>query len=349
MLAIFRISITILWPLCQGFVPFHNIVPNFVAPEHFAREPSFASSSSSKKRWAAMTEDDGVRAQHCHGRNTAMALNQEKMAARDLVAELKNKRAAVTSAAAEEPMNTAQIEEMETAAAHRELDACWFLNVSKEVQDAAVESGDLNNVECLQALTGTAFFDTGIAFNGQPLCKSTEEQMPLACSVYFCAVPTGTGTPGWCCGNHLFRSEKDKSRWDNACGLRTLCWAGGQHNVPNNGAEIKAAGADLELLSNAYCFELPRNGPRRAAHIEKNVAFVDRSEGLVAEVNGSERFISIGCGHTSQFCKVADVGGITCEEEGAEQHKGKAHGKSFFVTNDKQPKKVWNELDWNEL
>ena len=78
------------------------------------------------------------------------------MAARDLVAELKNKRAAVTSAAAGQPMNTAQIEEMETAAAHRELDACWFLNVSKEVQDAAVESGDLNNVECLQALTGTA-------------------------------------------------------------------------------------------------------------------------------------------------------------------------------------------------
>ena len=101
-----------------------------------------------------------------------------------MAAEQKNKRAAITSAAegvaepkandpvlqasskvkavktepaAEEPMNTAQIEEMETAAAHRELDACWFLNVSKEVQDAAVESGDLNNVECMQALTGPAF------------------------------------------------------------------------------------------------------------------------------------------------------------------------------------------------
>ena len=120
--------------------------------------------------------------------------------------------------------------------------------------------------------------------------------------------------------------------------------------MPNNGAEIKAAGADVELLSNAYCFELPRNGPRRAAHIEKNVAFVDRSEGLVAEVNGSEGFIRyFGCGHTSQFCKVADVGGITCEEEGAEQQKGKAHGKSLFLTNDKQLKKVWNEHYWNEL
>ena len=80
-----------------------------------------------------------------------------------------------------------------------------------------------------------------------------------------------------------------------------------------NRADIQAAGADLELLSNAYCFELPPHGPRRAAHIEKNVALADRSEGLVAEVNGIERFISIGCGHTSQFCKVADVGGIACE------------------------------------
>ena len=232
-----------------------------------------------------------------------------------------------TELAAEEPMNIAQIEEMETA--HRELDGCWCMNVCEEVQDAAEESGNMDMVECMQALTGTSFFDTG---NGQPLHRPTEEQMPLACSLYFSAVPTGTpGTPGWCCGNHLFRSETDKSRWDNACGLRTLCWAGGQHNVPNNGAEIKAAGADLELLSNAYCFELPRNGPRRAAHIEKKVAFVDRSEGLVAEVNGSERFIrSFGCGHTSQFCKVADVGGITFEEEGAEQQKGKAHGKSLF-------------------
>ena len=58
-----------------------GLVSNFVAPEHFAREPSFASSSSSKKRWAAMTEDDGVRAQHWpRMRNRhAMALNEEKL------------------------------------------------------------------------------------------------------------------------------------------------------------------------------------------------------------------------------------------------------------------------------
>ena len=37
-----------------------------MAPEHFAREP-FLASSSRFKRWTAMTEYDGLRAQHCHG------------------------------------------------------------------------------------------------------------------------------------------------------------------------------------------------------------------------------------------------------------------------------------------
>ena len=71
--------------------------------------------------------------------------------------------------------------------------------------------------------------------------------------------------------------------------------------------------ADLEQLSNAYCFELPESGARRDAHIAKNQALVQRAEGLVAPVTGVERFISVGCGHTSQFFKLADVGGVTCE------------------------------------
>ena len=328
MLAIFRISITILWPLCQGFVPFHNIfvasepglVPNFVAPEHFAREPSFASSSSSKKRWAAMTEDDGVRAQHCHGRNTAMALNQEKMAARDLVAELKNKRAAVTSAAAEEPMNTAQIEEMETTAvAHRELDGCWCLNVSAEYQDAAVKSGDMDMVECMQAMTGTAFFDTG---NGQPLHRPTEEQMPLACSLYFFAVPTGTWTPGWCCGSHLFRSEKGKSRWDNACGLRSLCWAGGQHNVPSSFHFAKKPSKGIEAVWKSY--------------LTQTIACREQLDESMTEADKPEDKAIVEASPSVAEEEDADQ---QDEEEDAEQQKGKAHGKSFSFTNDKQPKK----------
>ena len=142
MLAIFRISITILWPLCQGFVPFHNnfvatvtcLVPNFVAPEHFAREPFLASSSSSTKRWAAMTEDEGLWAQHCHGWHYRDRSVAEPKAHGPVLQASSKVKAVKTEPAAEEPMNTAQIEEMETA--HRELDGCWCMNVSEEVQDA---------------------------------------------------------------------------------------------------------------------------------------------------------------------------------------------------------------------
>ena len=85
------------------------------------------------------------------------------------------------------------------------------------------------------------------------------------------------------------------------------------HNAHKNGADIKSAGADLEQLSNAYCVELSESGARRDAHIAKNQALVQRAEGLLAPVTGVERFISVGCGHTSQFCKLADVGDATCE------------------------------------
>jgi hypothetical protein len=84
-------------------------------------------------------------------------------------------------------------------------------------------------------------------------------------------------------------------------------------NAHVRGAQIKASGADLGQLTNAYCIELPESGPRRDEHIEKNRTLIKQSEGLLAPVNGDERYTTIGCGHTSQFCKTADVGGITSE------------------------------------
>lgn len=85
-------------------------------------------------------------------------------------------------------------------------------------------------------------------------------------------------------------------------------------NCHKNGADIKRGGADLELLNNSYCFELPVAGLRREAHLKANRALVARSEGLVAEVTGVERFVTAGCGHTAQFVKTTDANGITCEE-----------------------------------
>ena len=83
------------------------------------------------------------------------------------------------------------------------------------------------------------------------------------------------------------------------------------HNVHKNAAGIKATGADLEMLNNSWCTELPEDGPIRTAHLAKNAALIARADGLLAQINGEERFCSMGCGHTVAFCKHAGAGGQT--------------------------------------
>ena len=82
------------------------------------------------------------------------------------------------------------------------------------------------------------------------------------------------------------------------------------HNCHRNAENIRAAGADLSQLTNSYCVELD-DGPLKQQHVEKNVALHARANGLISPVTGAERYTSIGCGHTSQFCKLAHAGGKT--------------------------------------
>jgi hypothetical protein len=86
------------------------------------------------------------------------------------------------------------------------------------------------------------------------------------------------------------------------------------HNAHKNAAQIKRAGADLELLTNSWCTELPDSGKLRETHIQKNSALIQRSEGLLAQLTGEERFCSLGAGHTVAFCKHAVAGGETTLE-----------------------------------
>ena len=86
------------------------------------------------------------------------------------------------------------------------------------------------------------------------------------------------------------------------------------HNVHRNAARIHAAGADMRQLTNAVCIELGVNSPVRWKHVAKNKALVDRADGLLAPVNGSERYVTVGCGHTAAFCKQARVQGRTSQK-----------------------------------
>ena len=80
------------------------------------------------------------------------------------------------------------------------------------------------------------------------------------------------------------------------------------HNAHSNGQKIHKAGADRRQLINAVCIELPATGPIREANVTANIELVRRSNGLLAEVNGTERVLSIGCGHTAAFCKLVATG-----------------------------------------
>jgi len=54
------------------------------------------------------------------------------------------------------------------------------------------------------------------------------------------------------------------------------------HNVHKNAAGIKAAGADMDQLGNAWCTELPDAGPARKLALEKNASLIKRADGLLA-------------------------------------------------------------------
>ena len=86
------------------------------------------------------------------------------------------------------------------------------------------------------------------------------------------------------------------------------------HNVHRNGSRIYQCGADLKQLTNALCMELAASGRVREEHLTKNALLIGRAAGLLAPINGSERYVTLGCGHTAAFCKHAALSGRTSEK-----------------------------------
>ena len=93
-------------------------------------------------------------------------------------------------------------------------------------------------------------------------------------------------------------------------------------NVHKKGQIIYSIGADRKMLSTAVCVELAPMGPTRISNLEANAVLIQRSDGLLAPINGEETFLTLGCGHTTAFCKVAPLAGIT-PEKGLQDESGK--------------------------
>lgn len=86
------------------------------------------------------------------------------------------------------------------------------------------------------------------------------------------------------------------------------------HNADRLVEKIHLAGADLALLVNAIAIEISKDGTKRAYQLQKNDELIKRAGGLLANRNGAERFLTIGCGHTTAGCKNAISGGKTCSK-----------------------------------
>ena len=75
--------------------------------------------------------------------------------------------------------------------------------------------------------------------------------------------------------------------------------------------QIHLSGADFAELGNSLCFEIATDASKRKDQLDKNSALIKRAGRLLAEVNGAERFLAVGCGHTAAMCKLAQAGGRT--------------------------------------
>ena len=81
--------------------------------------------------------------------------------------------------------------------------------------------------------------------------------------------------------------------------------------VHKKGAVIYSIGADVQQLSTAVCAELAPSGPNKGCQPGGKKGRISRIDGRRAPITGEELFLSLGCGHTVAFCKVASLGGLT--------------------------------------
>ena len=84
----------------------------------------------------------------------------------------------------------------------------------------------------------------------------------------------------------------------NRGGLMVNC-----HDVHDKGHTMLKVGAQLSKLTDSVAFELSRNAQKRQQQLQKNKDLVAASNEMLASLNGSERYLTVGSSHTMSFCK----------------------------------------------
>ena len=69
---------------------------------------------------------------------------------------------------------------------------------------------------------------------------------------------------------------------------------------------ISEIGGDPDAVRHATCIEM--NNTMKSFQVQFNEVLIERSEGLLAPVNGTERFLSLSCSHMAAGCRAAAAG-----------------------------------------
>ena len=81
------------------------------------------------------------------------------------------------------------------------------------------------------------------------------------------------------------------------------------HNAHKNGLKIYTVGADLDLLKQSCCQEMhPAGSSKHEEQVQCNKKLVEGSNKMLAPVTGEERYLSLGTGHTTAFCRAVIAG-----------------------------------------
>ena len=85
-------------------------------------------------------------------------------------------------------------------------------------------------------------------------------------------------------------------------------------NVDENGVVIMTIGCDADALRKSVCWEMPVDPEARAKVIKFNEKLIELSNGLLAQLTGSERYQTTSTSHTTAFCRAVKAGCKTPEK-----------------------------------
>ncbi|CAE7228312.1 unnamed protein product [Symbiodinium sp. CCMP2592] len=85
-------------------------------------------------------------------------------------------------------------------------------------------------------------------------------------------------------------------------------------DVHDKGQKILELGFRRSLLTDSICFELSPHETQRRVQVEANEALVQKSSGLLAPLQGSERYMTVSSSHTTAFLKASQH---RCKRPGA--------------------------------